>query len=514
MTAISANDKRIAKNTLFLYIRMFITLVIGLFTARVTINALGVHDYGLMNVVGGVMAFLGYFSSLLSQGTSRFLTVGLGKGDMNQLRNVFSACGTIHIVLALVTLILGETIGLWFVNYKLVIDSNRMFAANYIYQLTLFSSFLSITQTPYIASITSHEKMSTFAFMSILDVAFKLIIVVLLLYVDTDKLIMYSTFYFCVSLFMFFMYRIYCLRKFEECNMHLRWDSKLYKEIWNYVGWNSIGTFAIMANNQGITILLNMFFSTVVNAARGIATTVSNQVSGFVMNFQIAAGPQIYKLYAKGEYVQMNRLVCNTAKYSSYLLILIGLPVFIKTEILIKIWLGNIPEYVIPFIRITLIEIFFKAIDFPIGNGIHAFGKMKLPNITSSIAYISVLPLTYTFLYFGASPVSAYIIACVSYPLAMTCDLWILNKFSGFDIKFYLLQVPLKSIIIIVLSSFLPVIVSNSFEDGWINLILTSFISVIVSVILIFYIGLDAEMRKRLILKIKIKTSAMVSTWK
>ena len=172
-----------------------------------------------------------------------------------------------------------------------------------------------------------------------------------------------------------------------------------------------------MANNQGITILLNMFFSTVVNAARGIATTVSSQVSGFVMNFQVAAGPQIYKLYAKGEYQQMNRLVCNTAKYSSYLLILIGLPVFIKTEILIKLWLGNIPEYVIPFIRITLIELFFKAIDFPIGNGIHAFGKMKLPNITSSIAYISVLPLTYIFLRLGASPVIAYIIACVSYSL-------------------------------------------------------------------------------------------------
>lgn len=505
MSDYSANNKRIAKNTLFLYIRMFITLVIGLFTARVTINALGVHDYGLLNVVGGVMGFLGYFSSLLSQGTSRFLTVGLGKGDMNQLRNIFSACGTIHIVLAVVTLILGETIGLWFVNYKLVINPERMFAANYIYQLTLFSSFLGITQTPYIASITSHEKMSTFAFMSILDVAFKLIIVVMLLYVDTDKLIMYSTFYFCVSLLMFFMYRIYCLRKFEECNMQLHWDPKLYKEIWNYVGWNSIGTFAFMANNQGITILLNMFFSTVVNAARGIATTVSSQVSGFVMNFQVAAGPQIYKLYATGEYQQMNRLVCNTAKYSSYLLILIGLPVFIKTEILIRLWLGNIPEYVIPFIRITLIELFFKAIDFPIGNGIHAFGKMKLPNITSSIAYISVLPLTYIFLRLGASPVIAYIIACVSYPLAMACDLWILNKFSGFDIKFYLLHVPFKSILIILLSAILTVFVSNSFEDGWLNLILTSAVCAVVSATFVFYIGLDAEMREKVLRKVKNK---------
>lgn len=505
MSNISDNNKRIAKNTLYLYLRMLVTLVIGLFTARVTINALGVHDYGLMNVVGGVMGFIGYFSSLLSQGTSRFLTVGLGKGNMKQLTHIFSACGTIHIVLAFVTLLLGETVGLWFVNYKLVLDPDRMFAANYIYQLSLFSCFLGITQTPYIASITSHEKMSTFAFMSILDVAFKLAIVLMLLYVDTDKLIMYSTFYFCVSLFMFFMYRIYCLRKFEECNMHLRWDAKLYKEIWNYVGWNSIGTFAFMANSQGITVLLNLFFSTVVNAARGVATTVSSQVSGFVMNFQVASGPQIYKLYAVGDYANMNKLIRNTAKYSSYLLLFIGLPVFIKTEILINLWLGNIPEYVIPFIRITLIELFFKAIDFPIGNGIHAFGKMKLPNITSSIAYISVLPLSYVFLYFGASPVFAYIIACISYPLAMACDLWILNKYSGFNIKEYLLHVPLKSILIILLSAILPTLVARSFDDGWLNLILTSAISALVSSLLIFYVGLDQEMRMKVIRKVKSK---------
>lgn len=510
MSEISANDKRIAKNTLYLYLRMLVTLVIGLIAGRVTVNALGIHDYGLLNVVAGVMGFLGYFSNLLSQGTSRFLTVGLGKGDMKRLRDIFSACGTIHIVLAFATLLLGETIGLWFVNYKLVIDPDRMFAANYIYQLTLLSCFFGVTQAPYIASITSHEKMSTFAFMSILDVVFKLAIVVMLLYVDTDKLIMYSTFYFCVSLFMFFMYRIYCLRKFEECNMHLRWDPKLYKEIWNYVGWNSIGTFAFMANGQGITILLNLFFSTVVNAARGIASTVSGQVSGFVMNFQMAAGPQIYKLYAKGEYAQMNRLVCNTAKYSSYLLILIGLPVFIKTEILIKLWLGNIPEYVIPFVRITLVELFFRAIDFPIGYGIHAFGKMKLPNITSSIAYISVLPLTYVFLRLGATPIIAYVVACVSFPLAMACDLWILSKYSGFDIRHYLLHVPLKSILIIFLSAVLPAVVARLLDDGWLNLILTIAASVCASSLLIFYIGLDAEMRGKVVRKVKYKVSKVI----
>ncbi len=502
-TQTTENNKRIAKNTLYLYLRMLVFLFLGLFTARVTINALGVHDYGLMNVVGGVMGFLGYFSNLLSQGTSRFLTVGLGKGDSKQLRNIFSACGTIHIALALVTLLLGETVGLWFVNYKLTIDPDRMFAANYIYQLSLFSSFLGITQTPYIASITAHEKMSTFAFMSILDAAFKLIIVFMLLYIDADKLIMYSTFYFGVSIFMFFMYRIYCLRKFEECNMHLRWDVPLYKEIWGYVGWNAVGTFAFMANGQGVTILLNIFFSTVVNAARGIASSVSSQVSGFVINFQTAVRPQIFKLYAVGDYEKMNQLICNSAKYSSYLLMLVGLPVFIKTEFLIKLWLGNIPEYVVPFIKLTLIELFFRAIDFPIGDGIHAFGKMKLPNLTSSFAYLSILPLTYVCLKMGATPITSYIVACFAFPMALACDLWILNKYSGFDIKYYLIHVPLKTLALIVLASILPYLLANNMEEGWLNFIVTSSVCCLSSALLVFFIGLDSVMRKKVVFKIK-----------
>lgn len=495
------NNRRIAKNTLYLYFRMLVFLFIGLFTGRVTINALGIHDYGLMNVVGGVMGFIGYFSSLLSQGTSRFLTVGLGKGDMGALRNVFSACATIHIVLALFTVLLGETVGLWFVNYKLTIAPERMFAANYIYQLSLFSAFLGITQTPYIACITSHEKMSTFAFMSIVDVAIKLVIVTMLLYIDTDKLLMYSTFYFVVNILMFFMYRIYCLRQFEECNMRLRWDAPLYKEIWNYVGWNSIGTFAFMANSQGITILLNMFFSTVVNAARGIAGTVSSQVSGFVMNFQTAANPQIMKYYAQGEYSQMNQLITNTAKYSSYLLILIGLPVFLETEFLIRLWLGNIPEYVVPFIRVTLIELFFRSVDFPIGTGIHSFGKMKLPNITSSLAYLSVLPVTYVFLRLGVTPVVAYVVACASFPLAMACDLWILNKFSGFDIRHYLLSVPLKSLVIAVASAVVPVFARTPVPDGWPRFLVACATCLAMSSLLIFHFGLSKEMQHKVLAK-------------
>jgi O-antigen/teichoic acid export membrane protein len=283
--------------------------------------------------------------------------------------------------------------------------------------------------------------------------------------------------------------------------MRWYWDSKLYKDIWNYVGWNSIGTFAFMANNQGVTILLNMFFSNVVNAARGIANTVSDYVNNFVNNFQTAVRPQTMKYYAVGDYDSMNRLICNNAKYSSYLLMLIGIPVFVEAEYLINLWLGKIPEYVIPFLRVTLIECFFKAIDFPIGSGIHAFGKMKLPNITSSIVYLSALPLVYVALSLGCSPVVAYVIVCIVYPVALGFDLWILNKYSNFNVCHYLKSVPLKSISFILCASFIPLIVIEVFEPGLYRLFLSATTSVLISSLLIFYIGLDLPMRKKVVSK-------------
>lgn len=506
MPAISENNKRIAKNTLYLYLRMLLLLFVGLFTSRVTLNALGVHDFGLLSVVGGVLGFLGYFSGLLGQGTSRFLTVGLGKGDINELKNIFSACSAIHIVFALLTLVAGETVGLWFVNNKLVIDAERMFAANWVYQLSLMNALLSIIQAPFMATIISHEKMPTFAFMSIYDVVMKMLVVCLLLYIDTDKLILYSTFYSGVSLTTFLIYRIYCLRHFEECNLRLKWDVKLYKEIWNYVGWNSIGSFAFMANMQGITILLNMFFSTTVNAARGIAFTVSAHVNNFVANFQTAVRPQVMKNFAQGDYPAMNRLICNNAKYSSYLLILIGLPVAVETPFLIDLWLGQVPEFVVVFIRLTLLQMLFQGIDFPVGDGIHAFGRMKLPNITSSIAYLSVLPITYIALKLGASPVVAYIVSILTFPVALGCDLWILNKYSGFNIKYYLKKVPATSFFILIISAIPILYIHSLLEESWLRLVVVTGTSVFTSGVAIMYIGLNKEMRAKIVHKLKVMT--------
>lgn len=504
---VTENNKRIAKNTLYMYFRMGITLLISLFTARVVLNALGVNDYGLYNVVGGFIGILGYLNMLLSQSSSRFITFGLGKGDIANLKKTFSACMTIHLIISIITLILGETIGLWFVNNKLMIDPGRLNVANYIYQLSLFNAVLNIMQTPFQGCITAHEKMSIYAYMSIFDVVMKLLIIYLLLCFNGDKLILYSTFYFSVSIITFIIYRIYCLKKFEECNMKLRYDKKLYQEIFRYIGWNTLGSFAFMANNQGITVLLNMFFGTFVNAARGIAMNLCNYINQFVSGFQIAANPQIIKYYAQGDTRQMNTLIKENAKYSSYLILIIGIPIFIETESILMLWLGQVPEYTVWFVRLSIIQILIQSIDSPVGNGIHAYGKMRLPNLTSAIVYLSILPISFVLLKLGTSPITSYIIIIIAYPVALAFDLWILNKYSQFNILEYVKEVIIKMFIIILISSLLPAIIHQNLELGFLRLIIVGILSIITTISAIYYIGLTPSMRKKCVNKVKFEFS-------
>lgn len=503
MSSIAENNKRIAKNTIYLYLRMFITLLVGLYTSRIILQALGINDYGINSVVGGIITLLTYINNLLSQGTSRFLTIALGEGNLIKLKNVFSACITLHIIVAIVTLILGETIGLWFVNNELNIDSSRMYAANWVYQLALFSCLLAIMQVPYNASIISHEKMSIFAYFSIFEVLMKLLSAWLLLHATMDKLILLAIFNFIVSCLTIIFYRLYCVYKFEECSFKLGYDKMLYKEIATYTGWNSLGTFAFTVNNQGINILFNIFFGTVINAARGITNTVSNMINQFINGFQTAVRPQIIKYYAQGNIYEMNRLIINNSKYSSYLVLLIGLPLFFETEYVINLWLGQTPAYVVIFIQLTIVQLFIQAMDFPIGTGIHAYGKMKLPNLTSSISYLSILPLSYISLKIGADPTIAYSITIIVYPIAMGFDIWILNKYSGFSVLLFIKDVLLKNLIIIVLSSLLISHIQNLLPYGFLRLLITCVSSTFILTALIFYIGIDKNMRYKIIKKIQ-----------
>lgn len=488
-----------------LYGRFLLTLFISLFTSRIILQTLGFNDFGLYNVIGGFVTLLAFLNGYISQGTVRFITYQLGLGDQTRLNEVFSASLALHITLALVIFVFGETFGFWYVENKLNIETGRQVTALFVFHLSLVTGCLGVLQAPFSACITAHEDMSIYAYISIFDVVMKLVIVYLLLVVHTDKLQMYALFYFIVSLCTSLFYLLYCLRNYSECSFHLRIDMKLYKDMFNYIGWNAIGALAFTLNGQGITILLNLFFGTIINAARGVAGSLSNIVSQFVFNFQTAMRPQIVKSYASGDVKEMERLVIYCAKYSSYLCMLFGIPLFIESDTVLHLWLGKVPPHASVFCKISIIQIMLQGVDFPIGYGINAVGKMRLPNLTSSIVYLTILPLTYIALKLGANPTAAYLVSVCAFPIALIFDVWILNRYIGFNYRLFIRMVILKTSFFIIICSIIPLQVHYHMPTGLLRLVIVTTLSFVISLPVIYFKGLEPAMRSLVLVKIRAK---------
>ena len=500
----SLNTQRLAKNTIMLYIRMLFSMAVSLFTTRVILDALGASDYGISNLVGGVVGMMGIVTSLLSQGTTRFITIALGRNNCDELHNTFSASVTIHIILAVIIVILGELIGPSLVS-RFNIAQDRMAAAQFVFQLSLITSIIGIIQTPFNAAIVAHERMNVYAYISIWDVLAKLGVVYLLTSIDLDKLKLYSALYFIVGLITAMMYLMYCRKHFDECRTFiLKPDNKLYKDIFNYTGWNAIGSLAFTMNGQGITILLSAF-GTAVNAARGIAGSVSGIVYKFVDSFQAAAKPQIVKLCATQDYAGMNNLIIRVSKFSSYLVGFIGIPLFLEMEYVLQLWLKDVPNYTVVFARLTLLQGLIQAMDFPIGTGIHAVGKMKLPNITSAFIYMSILPISYVAIKLGASPTIAYILVVCVYPMAMFMDLYIIHKYTGLPPVRFTTEVLFKSTVLILFTAFAAHFVSCvNLDAGFVRLLFTVGISSLIFIPLVYLFGLrpgEREFLKNIVMK-------------
>ncbi len=494
----SENTKRIAKNTLMLYIRMLFSMVVSLYATRVVLDTLGASDFGIYNLVGGVVGLMGMVTSLLSQGTSRFITIALGKNNLEELKHTFSASITIHLILALIILLLGELVGPLLVN-RLNIPVDRLGAAQFVFQLSLIGSVIGVIQSPYNAVIVAHERMGVYAYISIWDVVAKLAIVYILTIIDVDKLKLYSLLFFIVGIITAMICRFYSRRHFNECrSIILRSDKRLYIEIFHYTGWNAVGSLAFTMNGQGITILLSAF-GTAVNAARGIAGSASGIVYKFVEGFQMASRPQIIKFCAVGDYVAMNNLIAQTSKFSSYLMGIVGIPLFLEMEFILQIWLKEVPAYTVVFTRLTLIQFLIQSMDFPIGTGIHAVGKMKLPNITSSFIYMTILPISYIAIKSGASPEVAYVMMVAVYPIAMLMDLYIIKKYTGFMVSEFLFRVVLKSILFIVSTSIITYNIVNHIVDyGIYRVVVTLLISSFTFGLLVFLFGLTEGEKKYL----------------
>ena len=495
-----SNNKRIAKNTFLLYVRMLITIAVSLYTSRIVLQTLGVSDYGVFSVVGGVIGLLGYVNSFLSGGTTRFLTMALGKGDITLLKRTFSTYGILSIISACLIFILGETIGIWFVINKLNIADERIDASIWVYQCALLSSCLTVIQSPFTASILAHEKMGIYAYMSIFDAIMKLLIVYAILLFSVDKLKMYAVLILIINTIDILVNRLYCVCKFPECHITLEFDKGLFNQIFKYSSWNMLGALSRLMNNYGINILLNIFFGTPINAARAVAMQVNNLANQLYMNFQMASRPQIMKYYAVNDIEEMSSLIINTSKYSALLLFCIVIPLSFNIDTILKLWLGTVPEYTNIFVLLVLSFTTLIAIDQPIGMGLQSVGKMKWVNLTSSMFNISVFPLTYIVLKCGGGPITANVIFLIVEPLILFTDLFFLHRYTGFSVlKFIrrclmpLLMVAFPSIVL----SYLFFLYFSGSE--WYYLLVLLIISFISTVFFSIYIGVSADFRMKVL---------------
>lgn len=401
MDQTSVNNKRIAKNTIMLYIRMFLIMGVNLYTSRVILKVLGVSDFGIYNVVGGVVTMFGFINSSLSGASSRFITFALGRGNMNELQKEFSSILVIHYLIAAGILILAETVGLWFVLNKLVIPEERMFAAFLVYQSAVVSSIIMLISTPYNALIIAHEHMGAFAYISIFEAFSRLGIVYLLFVIAYDKLAVYAVLIVFVQIIIRIVYTIYCRKHFSESKGKLMLDKKRAREIFSYAGWVLNGNLAVVGYTQGLNILLNLFFGPTVNAARGIAIQIQGACNQFFTNFQTAVKPQITKSYAQNDLHYMHQLVMSSSRFSFYLMLLISLPVLFQTEYILHLWLGQVPDYTVNFVRIMLLVALNYTLSGPTIIAIHATGKIKKFQMIEGTLLLSVVPICYVSLKFA-----------------------------------------------------------------------------------------------------------------
>ena len=503
MTNTSENNKRIAKNTLLLYFRTLLIMAITLYTSRVILNALGVEDYGIYNVVGGVVAMFSLVSGSLSNAISRFITFELGRGDIKKLNTIFSTSVNIQIGISVIVLLLGVLIGGWFLNAKMNIPPDRMIAANWVLCCSLLMFCINLISLPYNACIIAHERMAAFAYVSILDATLRLLVCYLITVSPFDKLISYAVLLVIVALIIRIVYGIYCNRRFEECHYRLVYDRSLLKQMGSFAGWQFLTNCCWMFNTQGVNILINLFFGVTLNAARGVATQVDSAIQQFVNNFMTAVNPQITKDYASGQIKEMFMLVCRGAKFSYFLLLLFAVPVIFEADYILKLWLKNVPEYAVVFLRLTIIGSMVNMLG---GTGLTACmatGKIKHYSIWISSVGVLVFPLTWVAFKCGLPVESTYIIFIMVYIGVNMVRLYIMKGLLHFPPMLFIREVIFKICIVTLIIIPLPAIVNYLFTESFVRLILTITVSSVASCVTIFYVGLSSLERKSVVARIE-----------
>lgn len=507
-----SNNKRIAKNTIFLYFRMMIIMLVTLFTSRIILQSLGVEDYGLYNLVGGVTAMFTFLNGALSDATQRYLTFELGRGKDGKANNIFSLCMILHVIMAAIIVVITETVGLWFLYNKLQIPEERINAAFWVFQFSVASLFILFVSVPYYALIIAYERMKAFAFFSIFTSGINLLIAyALFISGSLDRLILYAFLLFILQVITNLIYIVYCRRSFSESKFRFVWDNKKIRELTGFVSWTLIGNISYIAYTQGLNILLGMFFLPVVNAARGIAVQVQNAVNNFVKNFQTAINPQITKSYAAGNLAEMHSLIFRSSRFSFFLLMVPMIPIIYEAPLILKLWLTEVPENTIVFLRIIILTTWVNSLANPLGVSSKATGNIKLYEGTVATLKLFIVPIAYVCLKIGLPAVSVFIVHLIVECCTYSANLLISHHLVHLPLRKYFKEVTIRIIVVGALSFISPIIICLFMSDSILRLITLGLTSCIVSVILIICFGLTMSERSFLFNKAKLIINKNIS---
>lgn len=498
-----SNSERIARNTMLLYIRMLFVMGVTLFTSRIILQALGVVDFGIYNVVGGLSGAFVFFSSALSSSTQRYLNVFLGRNEMDKVQKVFNLSLLIYSGIALIMVLTGLIIGNWLIVDKLVIPQEKLSDAIIVFYSMLFSLGLTLVFSVYESVLIARENMKLYAYLGMFDAMAKLLIAYCLFHAPSHRLILYALLMAGVQLSQKIILSIFCKRHYSECKFQFYWNKTMFKEMFTFTGWNIYGSGVWMINEQGINILLNMFFGPVVNAARGISVQINNAVNNFSANFFTAVRPQIVKSYAIGDYCYLKKLISTSSRFSAYLLWILCLPIILRTEYILSIWLGKVPDYTIVFVRWILIYSLANSLNNPLWTVILATGKLKKSVMIGSNLFLLAFPISFLFLKLGFSPEIVYLVLTILRILFLLVILTIISSVINLSISEYCNKVIYPICIITIISAILMCGLNTFFPENFISLVIISFISTFLSLLLIVSLGISKEEYKIIVNKVK-----------
>lgn len=478
---------------------MFLIMGVSLYTSRVVLATLGVVDYGLYNVVGGIVTMFSFLNGSLGAATSRYITFELGKKNYERLNKIFNVALLTHIFIGIIIVLLAETIGLWFFYEKMIVPEERLNAAFWVYQISIFSTLISLTQVPYNATIIAHENMKVYAYVGIVEVILKLVVVYLLVISPFDKLIFYAGLLFFINIGIILFYRIFCIRRYQESRIKVCKEKELYKDMFKFASSDLIGNISVLAQGQGLNLLLNIFFGPVVNAARAVAYQVQGAVTQFSNNFMTAVRPQIIKSYAEGNLKDMWQLVIQSSNFSYYLMWLICLPVILETDTILTLWLGEYPDHAVSFMILVLMLCLIQTIKTPRVTIFHAMAKVFLLNITAGVVLFLALPLAYLFLKFGGTPESVFWAANISMIASEFVSVAVLRYFLHFSVSNYFLQVHGRCLLVTIISFIIPYLFFDKIMEAcFIRLIVTCMMTTLSVGITSLYLGMTKDMRSKL----------------